>query len=80
MIFFCGEVFLVLVIEYCSKNILFELIWIENYEEGEGEFVLKLDEEYYYKLILCFLNEISINFEVIFYVLYYFVMEDSGFC
>lgn len=76
----CGEVFPVLVIEHCSKNTLFELIRTENYEEGEGELVLKLDEEYYYKLISRFLNEISTNLEVIPHVFHHPVMEDSGFC
>lgn len=78
----CGKVFPELVIEHCSKNTLFELIRTENYEEGKGELVLKLDEEYYDKLISRFLNEINTNLKVIPHVLLHPVMEDStsGFC
>lgn len=76
----CGEVFPELVIEHCSKNTLFELIRTENYEEGEGELVLKLDEEYYDKLITRFMNEIKTNLKVIPHVLLHPVMEDNGFC
>lgn len=75
----CGEVFPELVIEHCNKDTLFELIRTENYEEGEGELVLKLDEEYYDKLITRFINEIKTNLKVIPHVLLHPVMEDSGF-
>lgn len=75
----CGEVFPELVIEHCSKNKLFELIRTENYEEGEGELVLKLDEEYYNKLITRFMVEIKTNLKVIPHVLLHPVLEDTRF-
>lgn len=75
----CGEVFPELVIEHCSNDTLFELIRTENYEEGEGELVLKLDEEYYDKLITRFMNEIKANLKLIPRVLLHSVMEDIRF-
>lgn len=75
----CGEVFPELLIEHCSSNTLFELIRTENYEDGEGELVLKLDEEYYDNLITRFMNEIKTFIKLIPHVLLHPVMEDSGF-
>ena len=68
-----------LVIECCSRNILFELIRTHLYQEKKDEFVLKLDKEYFNVLMIRFIAEINSNQESIPHVLLHPVMKDENF-
>lgn len=74
-----GKVCPDLVVEHCSKDILFDLIRTHRYQERKDEFVLKISEKSFDLLVNRFIAEINSNQNLIPVVLFHPVMEDKIF-